>query len=503
MEGQKVANDTANVAQISVWWDIENCQVPKEVDPDDIARNISSALKKANMCGPISISAYGDTQLIKRDVQQKLTNTGINLHHIPSGQKDASDKAILVGMILWALDNPPPAHILLISGDRDFSNALHRLRMKTYNILLARPAGVNVSTSLLAAASSVWIWTSLAKGEDVNDAKTVTLKDHSITSVGVASPRKSYSNLSSQPPPDFSAQSSGSNGELGSRSFVPLLYVLPGPTEYGDIASQHKAIPFSKTRVVSEPTAFLHTERNPMSSEHVRPFSSIMGQPVLPRPMTTCNLNVSRPSLHEQRPGFFPGSNPHFSSDLGPKPPLIFTDVRPDFPVDMRSKLLAEVRPSLSPEATPNMHKCLTPILSNYQLPHEQVGTGPIDMYRVCLNIIFRAIETLELEMMLPTEENLYACIKSAEKPPNFLVFRNTLDKAFEMRELMVKTAGAGQVRCFLPWNKELWVYVDPNISYDYSLDIWKDFRAFLCSQEGKIALSKSKTRYIILFMQI
>ncbi|KAJ7263972.1 hypothetical protein O6H91_Y389400 [Diphasiastrum complanatum] len=106
MEGQKVANDTANVAQISVWWDIENCQVPKEVDPDDIARNISSALKKANMCGPISISAYGDTQLIKRDVQQKLTNTGINLHHIPSGCiENSSHRTFLFASLLLCSSN--------------------------------------------------------------------------------------------------------------------------------------------------------------------------------------------------------------------------------------------------------------------------------------------------------------------------------------------------------------------------------------------------------------
>ena len=49
--------------------------------------------------------------------------------------KDASDKKILVDMLFWAVDNPAPANYLLISGDRDFSNALHQLRMRRYNIL--------------------------------------------------------------------------------------------------------------------------------------------------------------------------------------------------------------------------------------------------------------------------------------------------------------------------------------------------------------------------------
>lgn len=82
------------------------------------------------------------------------------LYH--AGVKDASDKKILVDMLFWAVDNPPPANYLLISGDRDFSNALHQLRMRRYNILLAQPQ--NVSAPLVAAAKSVWLWTSLLAG---------------------------------------------------------------------------------------------------------------------------------------------------------------------------------------------------------------------------------------------------------------------------------------------------------------------------------------------------
>lgn len=76
--------------------------------------------------------------------------------------KDASDKKILVDMLFWAVDNPAPANYLLISGDRDFSNALHQLRMRRYNILLAQPQ--NASAPLVAAAKTVWLWTSLLAG---------------------------------------------------------------------------------------------------------------------------------------------------------------------------------------------------------------------------------------------------------------------------------------------------------------------------------------------------
>lgn len=65
-------------------------------------------------------------------------------------------------MLFWAVDNPAPANYLLISGDRDFSNALHQLRMRRYNILLAQP--LKASAALVAAAKSVWLWTSLIAG---------------------------------------------------------------------------------------------------------------------------------------------------------------------------------------------------------------------------------------------------------------------------------------------------------------------------------------------------
>ncbi|KAI4374048.1 hypothetical protein MLD38_012092 [Melastoma candidum] len=149
-------------AKTSVWWDIENCCVPKGCDPHTIARNISSALAKLNYCGSVSISSYGDTTKIPHAVQLALSSTGISLNHVPAGVKDASDKKILVDMLFWAVDNPAPANYLLISGDRDFSNALHHLQMRRYNVLLAQPR--NASAPLLAAAKTVWLWTTLVVG---------------------------------------------------------------------------------------------------------------------------------------------------------------------------------------------------------------------------------------------------------------------------------------------------------------------------------------------------
>jgi len=74
-------------AKTSVWWDIENCQVPRSCDPHLIAQNISSALAAMDYKGPVTISAYGDTSRINLAVQQALSSTGISLNHVPAGKK--------------------------------------------------------------------------------------------------------------------------------------------------------------------------------------------------------------------------------------------------------------------------------------------------------------------------------------------------------------------------------------------------------------------------------
>jgi len=161
-----MANEEFSNVKTSVWWDLENCPVPSGVDPHAIAQNISSALSKHDYRGPVSISAFGDTHNLPAKIQHALSSTGIALNHVPAGIKDASDKRILVDMLFWAVDNSAPANYLLISGDRDFANALHQLSMRRYNILLAHPT-LNIPPSLSGAATIIWLWTSLAKGEDL------------------------------------------------------------------------------------------------------------------------------------------------------------------------------------------------------------------------------------------------------------------------------------------------------------------------------------------------
>ncbi|XP_038705885.1 uncharacterized protein LOC120001577 isoform X2 [Tripterygium wilfordii] len=151
--------------RVSVWWDFENCHVPVGANVFKVAQAITAAVRANGINGPVQITAFGDMMQLSRANQEALSSTGISLTHVPTGGKNSADRSLLVDLMYWVSQNPPPAHLFLISGDRDFSSILHRLRMNNYNILLAstdKAPGV-----LCCAASIVWRWNALVKGENL------------------------------------------------------------------------------------------------------------------------------------------------------------------------------------------------------------------------------------------------------------------------------------------------------------------------------------------------
>ncbi|KAB1200748.1 hypothetical protein CJ030_MR0G006448 [Morella rubra] len=152
---------------VAILWDIENCPVPSDVRPEDVAGNIRMALRVHRVIkgAVMMFSAYGDFNAFPRRLREGCQRTGVKLIDVPNGRKDAADKAILVDMFLFALDNPPPSSIMLISGDVDFSPALHILGQRGYTVILVIPSGVGVSSALTNAGKFVWDWPSVARGE--------------------------------------------------------------------------------------------------------------------------------------------------------------------------------------------------------------------------------------------------------------------------------------------------------------------------------------------------
>ncbi|KAK8717254.1 hypothetical protein V6N13_044529 [Hibiscus sabdariffa] len=151
--------------KVSVWWDFENCNVSADFNVFKIANMITAALRANGIMGPLRITAFGDISQLSRASQEALSSTGVNLYHVPNDGKNSADRLLLVDLLSWVSQNPPPAHLFLISSDRDYATVLHKLRMNNYNILLAsRQSAPNV---LCSAASIIWNWSALLKGEEL------------------------------------------------------------------------------------------------------------------------------------------------------------------------------------------------------------------------------------------------------------------------------------------------------------------------------------------------
>ncbi|XP_075497612.1 uncharacterized protein LOC142534613 [Primulina tabacum] len=162
---QRRHDEESRNVRISVWWDFENCNLPCNTNVFKVAQCITNAVRANGIKGSLQITAFGDVMQISRTNQEALSSTGINLTHVPSGGKNSADRSLLVDLMYWVSQNPPPAHLFLISGDRDFAGILHRLRMSNYNILLASPD--SAPSVLCGAATIMWQWSDLLRGENL------------------------------------------------------------------------------------------------------------------------------------------------------------------------------------------------------------------------------------------------------------------------------------------------------------------------------------------------
>lgn len=551
-----MAKEEFGNVKTSVWWDLENCPVPNGVDPHAIAQNISSALSKHDYRGPVSISAFGDTHCLPANIQHALSSTGIALNHVPAGIKDASDKRILVDMLFWAVDNSAPANYLLISGDRDFANALHQLSMRRYNILLAHPT-LNIPPSLSGAATIIWLWTSLARGEEVmpiiKDNKQLAKKsDSSFLTNGVRQGSLDMKSAMSE----LKVSLNNNNGGGSLPDAQPLQSLENNDNNRQDSCNDpkyntcmSKTGPKSLVKLSSAPpqTNFTPGANNlpaKLSTDYnVKCSRSLHTKASFPPQMMPSYPPQARPNYPPPvRPHYLPPVRPHYPPQVRPNyPPQVISNFhmehharnRQNFPVDLRANMpnFEKIGISSDSQHSPNMQSGNSCLLRVSQLlPSEQTSQplgsfkannptqtetsrdaihtspsslppaqslGPDISHRVHLRILSLAMETLKQNMMAPTEQNLEDCIWYGKMLhiPNFNL-RESLDKAVELKDIVVMRTGGG-FKIYLPPDSVIWQCVDPLSMHDkYPKELWNELFKFLCSHEGCEAMIQSKSRY-------
>ncbi|KAI0781180.1 NYN domain-containing protein [Trametes elegans] len=146
-------------SNVAIFWDYENCALPAAEPSYAIVNKIR---RLAHQYGSVkTFRAYLEypeqSSLKSVSMRSELQSCGVSLIDCShNGRKDVADKMMMIDMMAYAIDNPAPATIILISQDRDFVYAVSILSLRQYNIVLLAPKATY--GGLKAQADAVYNW---------------------------------------------------------------------------------------------------------------------------------------------------------------------------------------------------------------------------------------------------------------------------------------------------------------------------------------------------------
>ncbi|KAF5324452.1 hypothetical protein D9611_004319 [Ephemerocybe angulata] len=156
--------------EAAIFWDYENCPAPAGGSGCQLVKRIRSLVQPF---GPIKLfkaylSIAEQSQLTKNSaLRSELQASGVSLTDTPhNSRKDVADKMMIVDMLTHAMDNPAPATIVVISGDRDFAYAMAVLRLRQYDVVLITLSNAHISLTSQASTYYDWALDVLAGAND-------------------------------------------------------------------------------------------------------------------------------------------------------------------------------------------------------------------------------------------------------------------------------------------------------------------------------------------------
>ncbi|XP_047143402.1 meiosis regulator and mRNA stability factor 1 isoform X2 [Hydra vulgaris] len=138
-----------NVVPIGVFWDIENCQVPKNKSALAIVKKLRDRFYPGRK--EAEFICVCDTKKEKEDVLEDLNKAQVNVIHINASSKNAADDKLKQQLRRFAQSYPSPATVLLVSGDINFVADLSDLRYR-HNLHIILLHNKQASQALLQCA---------------------------------------------------------------------------------------------------------------------------------------------------------------------------------------------------------------------------------------------------------------------------------------------------------------------------------------------------------------
>ncbi|XP_025836484.1 meiosis regulator and mRNA stability factor 1 isoform X1 [Agrilus planipennis] len=142
-----------SLVPIGVFWDIENCQVPKNKSASSVVQRIRE----------LFFSNYREAEFIvvcdvkkeSSQIVQELNDSQVNLIHVSSTSKNAADEKLRQSLRRFAEIYRAPAAVALISSDVNFAADLSDLRYrKKMHVILIH--NTNVADALILCANETY-----------------------------------------------------------------------------------------------------------------------------------------------------------------------------------------------------------------------------------------------------------------------------------------------------------------------------------------------------------
>ncbi|KAM3964554.1 meiosis regulator and mRNA stability factor 1-like protein [Aphomia sociella] len=178
---------------IGIFWDIENCQVPRGCSAIDVVASIRhkflTGRREADFIVVCDVRKEAPNRL------QELNDAQVSLIHVCGTQKNAADEKLRQCMRRFGELHSAPAALLLISGDINFAADLSDFRhRKNMEVILVHKQ--NTSPALITCASSHYCYNELTAHLPRNPKVSQTEEDVEPTC------EMEVSNLPSDQPPE-------------------------------------------------------------------------------------------------------------------------------------------------------------------------------------------------------------------------------------------------------------------------------------------------------------